>query len=83
MPNVQWEDHCSQKMSKKEFFDASCHVVTVNDNCATLVYVFIEPTYTTSDVTTESAIYILYIFANNFGTNGQSTYFFMLFPMKQ
>ena len=35
-----------------------------------LGYVFIKQTYPTSDVTTfaESAIYILYIFANNFAT---------------
>ena len=35
-----------------------------------LVYVFIKPTYPASDVTTfaESTVYILYIFANNFGT---------------
>ena len=39
-----------------------------------LVYVFIKPTYPTSDVTTfaESAVYILYIFANNFGTKRDS-----------
>ena len=55
------------------------------------VCVFIKPTYPTSDVTTiaESAVYILHIFANNFGikrdslVNGQSAYFFMLFHMKQ
>ena len=35
-----------------------------------LIYVFIKSTYPTSDVTTfaESAVYILHIFANNFGT---------------
>ena len=35
-----------------------------------LVYVFIKPTYPNSDLTTfaESAVYILYIFANNVGT---------------
>ena len=35
-----------------------------------LVYVFIKPTYSASDVTTfaESAVYVLYIFANNFGS---------------
>ena len=35
-----------------------------------LVYVFITPTYPTSDLTifAESAVYILHIFANNFGT---------------
>ena len=39
-----------------------------------LVYVFIKPTYPTSDVTTfaESAVYILHIFANNFGTKRDS-----------
>ena len=41
----------------------------MNNNLAMLVYVFIKPTFPTSDVTTfaESTVYILYIFANNFG----------------
>ena len=41
-----------------------------------LDFVFIKPTYPTSDVTTfaESAVYILYIFANNFGTKRDSYY---------
>ena len=48
--------------------------IWVNNNWAVLVYVFIKPTYPTSDVTTfaESAVYILYIFANNFGTKRDS-----------
>ena len=35
-----------------------------------LVYVFMNPTYPTSELTTfaESAVYILYIFANNLET---------------
>ena len=42
-----------------------------------LVYVFnvfIEPTYSTGGIITfgESAVYILYIFANNFGTKRDS-----------
>ena len=39
-----------------------------------LVYVFIKPTYPTSDVTTfaESAVHILHIFVNNFGTKRDS-----------
>ena len=39
-----------------------------------LVYVFIKPNYPTSDVITfaESAVYIFYIFANNFGTKRDS-----------
>ena len=38
------------------------------------MYIFIKPTYPTSDVTTfaESAVYILYIFANNVGTKRDS-----------
>ena len=42
-----------------------------------LVCVFIEPTYPTSDVTTfaDSAVYILYIFANNFGTKRDIVYY--------
>ena len=38
------------------------------------VYVFTKPTYQTSDVTTfaESAVYILHVFANNFGTKRDS-----------
>ena len=50
------------------FLDVSCIVVSiywiwVNNNSAALVYVFIEPTYPTSDVTAfaASAVYILYI----------------------
>ena len=40
----------------------------MNNKRAILVYVSIKPTYLTSDVRTftESAVYILYIFANNF-----------------
>ena len=39
-----------------------------------LVYEIIKPTYPTSDLTTfaESAVYILYIFANNLGTERDS-----------
>ena len=39
-----------------------------------LVYVFIKPTYPTSDVPTfaKSAVYILHIFANNFATKRDS-----------
>ena len=39
-----------------------------------LVYVFIKPTYLTSEFTTfaESAVYILPIFANNLGTKRDS-----------
>ena len=38
------------------------------------VYVFIKPTNPTCDVTTfaESAVYILHIFVNNFGTKRDS-----------
>ena len=36
-----------------------------------LVYEFIKPTYPTSDVA-ESAVYALYIFANNVGTKRDS-----------
>ena len=46
----------------------------------------LKPTYRTSDVTTfaESAVYILYIFVNNFGKkrDNLSAYFFMLFHIK-
>ena len=53
-----WGRQCY--LSNKLFFDASCHVVSV---CKILLSL-------TSDVTTfaESVVYILYIFANNFGT---------------
>ena len=39
-----------------------------------LVFVFIKPIYPTSDVTTfaESVVYMLHIFANNFGTKRDS-----------